>query len=51
LKRKRVVRKSDYPKDVERALKRAARRAREIARVHHTPIYVWENGKVVALKP
>jgi hypothetical protein len=36
---------------VDRAIKRAARRAREIARMHGTPIYVWENGKVVAKKP
>ena len=36
---------------VARAFPRAARRAREIARMHGTPIYVWENGKVVAKRP
>ncbi len=36
---------------VERAAKRAALAARKTARMHGTPIYVWENGKVVAKKP
>jgi hypothetical protein len=34
-----------------RALRRAARTARKIARFHGTPIYIWRDGKVVALKP
>ena len=34
-----------------RALRRAARRARDVARMHGTPIYVMKDGKVVALKP
>jgi hypothetical protein len=34
-----------------RALKRAAQRARETARMHGTPVYFSKNGKVVALKP
>jgi len=33
------------------ALKRAFQRAREIARMHGTPLYFCKNGKVVALKP
>lgn len=33
------------------ALRRAAKVARRTARMHGVPIYVWENGKVVALKP
>lgn len=33
------------------ALRRAAKDARRTARMHGVPIYVWENGKVVALKP
>ncbi len=33
------------------ALRRAAKVARKVARMHGTPIYVWRNGKVVALKP
>ena len=36
---------------VEAAMKRVPRRARKVARMHGTPIYVWENGKVVARKP
>jgi hypothetical protein len=36
---------------VGRALRRAANVARKTAREYHTPIYVWENGKVVAKKP
>jgi hypothetical protein len=34
-----------------RALRRAARVARQTARAYGTPIYVWKNGKVVALMP
>lgn len=36
---------------VGRALRRAARVARRTARMYGTPIYVWENGKVIAKKP
>ncbi|MFN0316111.1 MAG: hypothetical protein ACKVQA_13870 [Burkholderiales bacterium] len=36
---------------VMRAMKRAALRARQVARMHGTRIYLWENGKVVAKKP
>jgi hypothetical protein len=35
---------------VGRALRRAAKDARRTARTHGVPIYVWENGKVVALR-
>ena len=35
----------------ERALRRAARVARETARSHGTPVYVIKNGRIVALKP
>ena len=34
-----------------RVLRLAAKDARKTARMHGTPIYVWENGKVVAKKP
>lgn len=34
-----------------RALRRAAHRACEVARMHGTPVYVMKDGKVVALKP
>jgi high-affinity K+ transport system ATPase subunit B len=40
-----------FAKSVGRALKRAQKSAREIARQHGTPIHVMRNGKVVALKP
>jgi hypothetical protein len=34
-----------------RALRRAALDARKTARLHGTPIYIWRDGKIVALKP
>jgi hypothetical protein len=34
---------------VGRALRRAAKDARRTAHMYGVPIYVWENGKVVAL--
>jgi hypothetical protein len=40
-----------FTKNVGRALRRAAKQARRIARAYGTPIYVSKNGKVVALKP
>jgi hypothetical protein len=36
---------------VARAMRRAARSARAVARMHGTPVYVWKKGKVVAEKP
>ena len=42
---------SEFAKGVERGLQRAARSARKTARMHGTPVYVWEKGKVVAVKP
>jgi hypothetical protein len=33
------------------ALRRAAKNARETARAHGTPIYIWKDGKIVAEKP
>jgi len=36
---------------VGRALRRAAEDARRVARMHGLPIYVWENGRVRAIKP
>lgn len=41
----------EFSRAVGRALRRAARRAREVARMHGTPIYIWKDGKVVAVKP
>jgi hypothetical protein len=53
---KRKPAKSSRPPDdltlaIGHALGRAARRARETARKHGTPIYVSKDGKVVAIKP
>jgi len=36
---------------VGRALRRSAKRARQVARLHGTKIYVMRAGKIVALKP
>ena len=36
---------------VGRALRRAAKTARKTARAHGTPVYIWQDGKVVAEKP
>ena len=41
----------EFSRAVGRALRRSARRAREVARLHGTPIYVLKDGKVVAIKP
>ncbi|MGD9726730.1 MAG: hypothetical protein AB7G68_11165 [Nitrospiraceae bacterium] len=49
--KKRSKRSKDFIEGVGRALRRAAKVARKTARAHGTPIYVWENGKVVAKKP
>ena len=38
-------------RSVGRALRRAAKAARKTARIHHTPIYIWKDGKVIAQKP
>jgi len=40
-----------FSRAVGRALRRAAKVARKTAKMHGTPIYIWENGKVVAKKP
>ncbi len=42
---------NDFSAAVGRALLRAGKVARKTARAHGTPIYIWENGKVVAVKP
>ena len=49
--RKAPKRSESFAAGVGRGLRRAARTAREVARMHGTPIYIWENGKVVAKKP
>ena len=49
--KKRSAQNEQFFKSVGRALRRAAKRARETARLDGTPIYVWKNGRVVAEKP
>jgi hypothetical protein len=52
MKGKKVSKRAEALTDeVGVALRRAGRTARRIAKMHGTPIYVWENGKVVAKKP
>lgn len=41
----------DFAEEVGRALRRAAKDARRIARMYGTPVYVWRKGKIVAEKP
>lgn len=41
----------DFAARVGRALRRAGRAARKTARMHGTPVYIWRDGKVVAVKP
>ncbi len=36
---------------VGNALRRAGKAARKTARAHGTPVYVWEDGKIVAQEP
>jgi len=53
---KKATRKKKSPADdfvasVGRALRRSARVARKTARMYGTPIYIWRDGKVVAIKP
>ena len=38
-------------KRVGKALRRSALIARKTARMYGTPVYVWEDGKIVAEKP
>jgi hypothetical protein len=52
MKIKRKTSKSDdFATGVGRALRDAAKEAQMIARMYNTPLYYWEDGKVVARKP
>lgn len=52
MKVKRKKSKSDdFATGVGRALRAAAKEAQKIARMYNTPLYYWEDGKVVARKP
>ena len=48
---KRRAEMKQFAEGIRRALRRAAKVARRTARAHGTPIYVWQNGKVVAKTP
>lgn len=45
------IKANDFSLAVGRALRRAAKEARKIARMHGTPVYIMKDGKVVAEKP
>ncbi len=47
----KTAKNHEATKAITRALRRSARRAREVARMHGTPIYVLKDGKIVAIKP
>jgi hypothetical protein len=49
--RKQKQKMSAFAALVGRALRRSAKKARQIARMHGTPVYIWKDGKVVAEKP
>jgi hypothetical protein len=51
MKGKRKRNRPDFVTGVGQALRSAAKEAERIARLHNTPLYFWENGKVVARKP
>lgn len=48
---KRPKTTENFAAGVGRGLIKSARTVREVALVYGTPIYVWENGKVVAKDP
>ena len=48
---RRSPKPNEFSRAVGRALRRAAKRARQVARMHGTPVYIWEDGRVVAVKP
>jgi hypothetical protein len=52
MKAKKPTKKTEhFATGVGRALRRAAKDAQKVARMYGTPLYVWENGRVVAKKP
>ena len=42
---------SNFAVGVGKALNRSAKNARKTAKQYGTPVYIWQDGKVVALKP
>jgi hypothetical protein len=49
--RPKANRNPELARRVGKALTRAAATARKTARTYGTPIYIWEDGKVVAKQP
>ena len=49
--RKQEHKISPFAALIGRALRRSAKKARQIARMHGTRVYIWKDGKVVAEKP
>jgi hypothetical protein len=49
--RAKSARSQSFAVGIGRALRRAAKDARKTARMYGTPLYVWENGRVVAKRP
>ena len=48
---KPVPKPSAFAVIVGRALRRSAKKARQVARMHGTLVYVWKDGKIVGEKP
>jgi hypothetical protein len=51
LKAKKRRPSQSFAAGVGQALRKAAKDAAKTARMHGTPLYFWENGRVVAKKP
>ncbi len=49
--RKQKPKTTPFAALVGRALRRSAKKARQIARMHGTPVWIWKDGKVVAEWP
>jgi hypothetical protein len=48
---KRPQKPNELSRAVGKALRRAGKQARIVAKAHGTPVYIWKDGKVVAEKP
>jgi len=48
---RRSLKPNPLSRAVGKALRRAGKQARAIAKAHGTPVYIWKDGKVVAEKP
>jgi hypothetical protein len=49
--RKQKQKMSPFAAMIGRALRRSAKKARQLARMHGTRIWIWKDGKVVSEKP